>query len=1147
MFGSLRRRLGGLGSSSHSQDNSNGKSDGSEGGRRNSASSGASTWEERQVREWLQRVPQLANFDACVAAADALAGAAPIPQEASNDHHVTTSRSSSLTRLHRDSGLVHTEVLISPDGNLLLIPPGIDPDQPFSKYLFAEPKHPSSSAPSKNTTDTIPEEDAVPTSEIVTTTETTKTSEDSHGIVPSQSEEPTNADDDDNKSQESTDSIFSELLWNSKDDYESAIFLGNDLNPAGDQSLNGFSAKGWATKATTFAMRQTKVSLENLAEFCQAVIVSRKEAAVQTHQACDTLRSQLPQMGGHNPSGTTPPKGDDEWELVFDPKSDFAPTSRRSGPLLGTSSSSLSRALVLLEDYFSASAEAESAAWRQATVQQVAILPQLQTAVEHFNTRLTAREDALEESSKRARLLEDRMRKLKQERDKKWENVYKAEEKITRRMEALRKERARQREKARLTKMQQQAGASPEPSNNEQVWDVVNAISDMDSTSFEPMQLSSELQETKTIKNAAAMMTRDNSERNMSVPADNASDPLPISRESMEDEVGLPQLRATAMASEDAIDECAKHLLTLLGNLDMTRRSARVAAETAMLAAANAQAKTLKELVRLERMAIQERLKHLSQVEEMMALHDIDVREDLQEYIKSDKRDVGGQSHLGDDDDGGTAAALSILSNHVDQEDGDDNGGGDALASLADIGIYSSSSENDDEDSFSGGSDASKSVSRDAIQNAISQFFFEGEGFQSSEEGQSNADDDISKIMFEKLDSAIALLCDVAKEKTTHARRLRSTMCYTLNSKRSGNAEVASKVQFDGLVKVFDAILSSCAEDDDEKGLAHAKMLIMLSQTFYLQLQGIEEQDSLTNDGPLPSEVLSQLKERGFVSSSDDTTIALAKGDVRLKMRADGYAALASADAVVAEGRFTSTVNGIFRFTWERALKFDDGEVWKEVDPSPLINTLSLLDESISCVEKGEKPETLWGAGKPKPNDALIGNGFLMRSVSFLSSNELDQREQALTPTQKKRNRRLYVKSRLTNHAIWSKDEFWDIALTQQISESLAQSGVMANFDRSTSRGPRAGGNEHGYRKVHKMKWHDLSAQERVSAASQVHAVVFAQLGALAHSMLEFGCGLQRACAFVRRMSIKHQLPSSQRTMLLQHLVAGHADTKTGS
>jgi hypothetical protein len=109
-----------------------------------------------------------------------------------------------------------------------------------------------------------------------------------------------------------------------------------------------------------------------------------------------------------------------------------------------------------------------------------------------------------------------------------------------------------------------------------------------------------------------------------------------------------------------------------------------------------------------------------------------------------------------------------------------------------------------------------------------------------------------------------------------------------------------------------------------------------------------------------------------------------------------------------------------------------------------------------------------------------------------------------------------------------------DVALSQQISESLTHSGVMSNFERNSRfRAQRQKGNE----KSKITRWYDLSYTERVEAASQVHAVVFAQLGALAHSMIELGCGLERSCAFVRRMSIRNQLPSSQRTMLLMHLM----------
>lgn len=75
-----------------------------------------------------------------------------------------------------------------------------------------------------------------------------------------------------------------------------------------------------------------------------------------------------------------------------------------------------------------------------------------------------------------------------------------------------------------------------------------------------------------------------------------------------------------------------------------------------------------------------------------------------------------------------------------------------------------------------------------------------------------------------------------------------------------------------------------------------------------------------------------------------------------------------------------------------------------------------------------------------------------------------------------------------------------------------------------------------------KLRWHDLRDPEKYEAASQVHAIVFARLGTLAHTMIEFGCGLHRSCAFVRRMAVRNQLPISQRTMLLQHLMGTASD-----
>ena len=110
------------------------------------------------------------------------------------------------------------------------------------------------------------------------------------------------------------------------------------------------------------------------------------------------------------------------------------------------------------------------------------------------------------------------------------------------------------------------------------------------------------------------------------------------------------------------------------------------------------------------------------------------------------------------------------------------------------------------------------------------------------------------------------------------------------------------------------------------------------------------------------------------------------------------------------------------------------------------------------------------------------------------------------------------------------------------MSESLTHSGVLSNFEENFNRALSAEAKKRmEWMESHKMRWHDMCEKDRIEAASQVHAVVFAQLGALGHSMIEFGCSLERSSAFVRRMAVRNQLPSSQRTMLLQHLLARHS------
>jgi hypothetical protein len=108
--------------------------------------------------------------------------------------------------------------------------------------------------------------------------------------------------------------------------------------------------------------------------------------------------------------------------------------------------------------------------------------------------------------------------------------------------------------------------------------------------------------------------------------------------------------------------------------------------------------------------------------------------------------------------------------------------------------------------------------------------------------------------------------------------------------------------------------------------------------------------------------------------------------------------------------------------------------------------------------------------------------------------------------------------------------------LYQCISEALTQSEVMHNLQRSAIAFHTGSLDEISEEALNKVKWHDFPPEQRSEAAVQLHSVVFAQLGALSHSMIEFGCSFTKAVAFVRRSAVRHQLPISQRTILLQHL-----------
>ena len=903
------------------------------------------TFEDTSPLGFNAKFSDLASFDACVEACDALA--------ASSSYAQSSAKRDALT------GMKDCSVLVSPDGDLMLVPQERRPIEPMINQ-------------SNNSTQITPEK---------------KTNGKENAINgPSAKTSP-----------------YAAFLASRQDsdDYNSAVIMGYDLRGKGDQALNGFSAMGWSAAATSLAIRQSEQSLREMTSFMEDLITSKKEHAARAAQACDHLRHMSDHYGVapplpipvaiRNSTGSSNGSNGNNYqkrtssadalsslsELEPPGSSWNASTSShnhenvlemvtdRVGPL-SYRGGTIHAATVAFEQYQIMMSENDANRWRTASHGSLA---EIRKAADRAAERSYHREKTLKGMQCRANEMEERLLYCKEESRRRWQLVYDAEELVTKTMEGNMLERSRVRERQRIEQFRKDQEAHENDitkahlgATQAEVWDMIAAVTDsMEDGSFTPLDL----------PQAPVKGPSDQARQNSHGPAAVSLSPDPTdlstlslaSRAQIEQQCNLPGLRSSALAADETIEDTAGSLLNVLSNLDTTRRSARVAAETCLLSACNSQAACLKALVETERATIEERLQNIVELERTVAR--MDVRMDLDAYISHDKKERGGSTWLGDDDDGGVASALAVLSSHVD--------GSMGHTSPNRITISDWNNEDDDE------------ITPEKLEDAVDDLFFEDYGLTTLSDSARN-----------EFERTVSFLCKVAEDrKHPSSRSRRSTICYALNSKRS-SSNVQGQMQFDGLSKVLYSALSGC--DQEAGGVANAKMCMMLSQSFFI----------------------------------DDI---------------------------------------------------------------------------------GNKDE----------NESKDENG---------------------SPKRPARSNRIYVKSRLSDHPLWVDDEFWDQALFQCVAESLTHSGVMLNFERAGSRANRSEWTE-----TRKLKWHDLTFTERCEATSQVHAVVFAQLGALAHSMIEFGCGLERSCAFVRRMSVRNQLPISQRTMLLQHLIGEQAasPTKTNS
>lgn len=68
--------------------------------------------------------------------------------------------------------------------------------------------------------------------------------------------------------------------------------------------------------------------------------------------------------------------------------------------------------------------------------------------------------------------------------------------------------------------------------------------------------------------------------------------------------------------------------------------------------------------------------------------------------------------------------------------------------------------------------------------------------------------------------------------------------------------------------------------------------------------------------------------------------------------------------------------------------------------------------------------------------------------------------------------------------------------------------------------------------------WHDMTREVRRQAVRRVHEVIFSQVMAITHSMLELGCSAEQSREFLYRMCVIHQLSEAMRQSLLKHVAS---------
>lgn len=603
------------------------------------------------------------------------------------------------------------------------------------------------------------------------------------------------------------------------DEYDDAVFIGNDMSLSGDKDLNGFSVRGLNPVLSSLALKTAVGTIEATGHFVEELILSRKNAAASASQACEKLRDMMHIDGAEHLSidlsdGPNPMDG-----MPRGGSLSLTPGQKSSaGPLLFPGSS-LRKAVIALDKYHSSVAEADAHRWRMATKTNNehvhGVLPEIERGVQKSKERIERRDRAMMSSQEGQAEAESNLRSKKERSKKLWQKVDNMENEVQRKIAELVRQRNRERE---LRRREEETHRDASFSNanvkletgvtNQEIWELVARVGE-EGEDFAPSGLPTPAFHGPIDQTLSSSKSFD---RDVPEPQQAAEMVAEIDdcRAALEAEFGLDQLRKAALECDEQIQDAAGSLLNVYSSADTTKRSAKVAAETVLLSSANTQLKCLRSLVELEKASINERLRLIEELEK--AVNSVDVRPDLNAFIEHEKTEIpNGTSKSGDNDDGGVASALAVLNSHSEGI-----GVGIGVAGMAELSSFSGWNENEEGEVFD----------REELEDAVNTLF------------GAKTDDAEEK---ERFDKSVELLTRAVGEKSVKARGYRASSCYAMNNHRGKVTQLQNEQQLNGLCKVLNSLLDGC--DRESADVASAKMVMMLAQTFYIVEGGVKSED----------------------------------------------------------------------------------------------------------------------------------------------------------------------------------------------------------------------------------------------------------------------------------------------------------------